>query len=100
MQTTLCRHARAERPGCPREQTNVTGVKFHPGATLQAARQHHGSIANSNQTTHRMTNRLKHTPHLPVSPFRNGDAVPAIGAFAAAFIDRTEMGRAIADVDT
>jgi hypothetical protein len=100
MQPTLCRHARAERSGCPREQTNVIGVKFHPGTTLQAARQHHGSIANSNQTTHRMTNRLKHAPHLAISPFRNRDAVPAIGTFAAAFIDCTEMGRAIANIDT
>jgi hypothetical protein len=47
-----------------------------------------------------MTDRFEHAPYLAISPFRNRDTVPAIGAFAATFFDRTEMGRTIANLDT
>jgi hypothetical protein len=79
---------------------NIPFFKLHPRPTLETAWEHHGAVTNSDQTANRMTNCLKHAADLTVSTFRNGDAVPAIGAFAPAGFNRTKVGHAIVKLDT
>ena len=57
--------------------------------------QHHRAVADADQTTDRMPHSFHHASHLTVAPLRDGHAVPAVGAFAAAILDRAELGRAV-----
>jgi hypothetical protein len=77
------------------QSPNITLVQLDKRAPLQAARQHHGTVANPYETAHGMTNRLEHAPDLAVTPLGNSDPVPAIDPFAAASLDRAELRHAI-----
>jgi hypothetical protein len=46
-----------------------------------------------------VANRLQHTPYFPVSPFRNGHPVPAIGALSPAFLYRPKLRHSIIEFD-
>jgi hypothetical protein len=62
---------------------NITFVKLHPGTALETTGQHHGAVSDTNQAAHGMAYGFKHAANFTVAPLRNGDAVPAVGPFAA-----------------
>ena len=42
-----------------------------------------------------MAHRLQHATNLAIAPFRDGDAIPAIGAFTTSILDRTKRSHAV-----
>lgn len=78
-----------------RQGSNVVRVEFNESATLQTAWQHHGAIADPDQTAHGMADGLEHAANFPVSAFGNGDAVPTVGALAPASLDGAELRHAV-----
>ena len=78
--------------------THVTVFQVHPHAALQATRQHHGSIADSDQPADGEFDRIEQFAHLAVASFGDDDTVPMIGAFTAAVFDRAEAGGLPVDV--
>src|SRR5690349_7997458 len=74
---------------------DVALVELHPGAALEPARQHHRAVADADQPADGMADRLEQAPHLAVAALGDGDAVPAVGAFAAALLDGAELRHAV-----
>ncbi|OGB49397.1 MAG: hypothetical protein A3F76_00265 [Burkholderiales bacterium RIFCSPLOWO2_12_FULL_65_40] len=46
-----------------------------------------------------MTDRLQHPSHLPIAPFGDRDAVPAIGTFTPPILDGAKCGHAIIELN-
>ena len=78
---------------------DITLTQLHKGATLQAAWQHHGAIADTNQAADGVADSLKHTSHFAVASLRNGHAVPTVRAFTTALFDRTKLSWPIVELD-
>ena len=84
-----------------RHQVRDVGlIELQPGAAAQPLGQHHGAVANTDQSADRMAYRLKHATHFAVATFRDGDAIPAIGTFTATVFNRTEAGHAVFQLNT
>ena len=81
--------------GSRHQSLDIGLVQLHPGAALEAARQHHGAIANADQAADRMTHGLEHAAHFAVAAFGDGHAVPAVRAFAATIFHSAEAGFAV-----
>ena len=77
------------------KRPDIPFIKFDKRTSLQPARQQHGTVSDANQPTHSVTNRFKHATYFAITPFRNGDPIPAVGTFAAAGLDRAERSHAI-----
>ena len=77
--------------GRPHQRLDVALVELHPGAALEAARQHHGAVADADEAADGVADRLEQAAHLAVAAFVNGHAVPDVRALAAAFVDRAEL---------
>ena len=82
------RHRAGQRP-------NILLVEFYEGAPLQSTWQHHGAVADSDETANRMPDRFEHATDLAVTPLGNGDPVPAIGALSPAGFDGAELSHTI-----
>ena len=82
-----------------RQSTNIGFIQLHEGASAQAVRQYHGAITDANQATDGMTDRLHHASHFTITTFRNGDAVPTVGAFATAVFDGAKLSHAVFEHD-
>ena len=81
---------------CQCEQgASVARAQFHPLPASQAARQVQRAVANANEPTDGVPQRLKHAAHFAVASFGDGYTVPAIGTFAAAFFNRGELRRPV-----
>jgi hypothetical protein len=80
-------------------RANIGLIQLHPGPALEAARQQHGAVANANQAAHGVTHSLEHAAHFAVAAFRNGDAVPTVGAFTTALFDRAKLGRPVFELN-
>src|SRR5690606_6131882 len=59
------------------------------------ARQNHGPVANADEPADSMPHRFEHAADFTVATFGDGDAVPAVGAFAPSVLDGTEGGHSI-----
>ena len=59
--------------------------------------QHHCTVADADQSADRVAHRFHHAPHFAVTAFGDGDAVPAVGAFATAVFNRAELRRAVVE---
>jgi hypothetical protein len=79
---------------------DVCVVEFHPSAAFEAAWQDHRAVSDSDQTANGVTHGLEHTSHLPVTPLRDGDAVPAIGPLTTALLNRTKLSQAVVKLYT
>jgi hypothetical protein len=79
---------------------NIGFAQFHPSATLQPARQHHGAVADTNQATNCMANGFEHASDFAVSSFRNGYTVPTVCTLAAAVFNRAKLRHAIVQLHT
>ena len=87
-------HARQIKQGL-----GISWPQLHPLAATQAARQVQGAVADADQAADGMPQCLEHAADFAVAAFADGDAVPAIGAFTAAFFDMAEMGGAVFQLD-
>ena len=90
--------AAADGCGETPDRTHVAVFQVDPDATLQAARQHHGPVADADQAADRQLDRVEQLAHFAVAPFGDDDAVPVIRSFAAAVFDGLETGRLAVDV--
>ena len=72
------------------DRAHVVLVEIDPDAALQAVRQHHRAVADADQPAHRQADRVEQLAHLAIAAFGDDDAVPVVGAFAAAVLDRLE----------
>ena len=52
-----------------RQRLNIGFIQFDKRTALEAARQHHRTVANTNQAAHRMADSLKHAPDLAIASF-------------------------------
>ena len=67
--------------------------RFRPrGSTTRA-------VADADQPADRQADRVEQLAHLAVAAFGDDDAVPVVGAFAAAVLDRLERGALAVDLD-
>ena len=78
---------------------HVVVVEVDPDAALQAARQHHGAVADADQPAHRQADLFEEAPHLAIAPFGDDDPVPVVSALAAAVFDRAETRVLAVDAD-
>ena len=78
---------------------DVAFVQLCPLPTAQAAWQVHDAVAHANQAAHSTAYGLEHAAHFAVTPFGDGDAVPAVGAFAAAFFNAVELRHTVFEFD-
>ena len=78
---------------------DIAFIQFDPCTAFQAAGKHDSAITNADQPTHGMTHCLKHAAHLTVTPFRNGDPVPAIGTVAAAIFNGSKLGHPVGQMN-
>ena len=81
------------------DRANVGVVQIDPDAALEAARQHHGAVADADQAADRQADGVEQLAHLAVAAFGDDDAVPVVRALAAAVLDRAEAGRLAVDLD-
>jgi len=79
---------------------DIDTIEFHPGAPLEPARQNHGAVPNPDQAADCVADRLQHAAYLPVAPFRDRDAVPTIGPFAASVLDVSKLRHAVVKAHT
>ena len=87
----LARFGRGELADAP----HVVGREVDPDAAPESARQHHRAVADADQPADRQPDGVEQLPHLAVAAFGDDDAIPAVGAVAAALLDRLE-GRGLA----
>src|SRR5581483_300195 len=73
-----------------------------PLSRRQIARQLERPVAYAQEPAHARADGLEHAPHLAVAAFLEGDAIPAVGAFARARIgrlDALEGGAPVGELD-
>ena len=80
---------------CLQQGTDVGIVKLKPSTAFEPTRQHHGPVSNADQTAHCMTDGLHHPTHFAITPLRDRDAIPAVGALSTAIFNRPERSHAI-----
>ena len=83
----------------PANGAHIVLVEVGPDAALEAARQHHGAITDSNQPADRQPDGVEQLAHLAVAPFRDDDPIPVVDALAAAVLDGSKARFLPIDVD-
>ena len=68
----------ALRIGEAADRADIGFVEVDPDAALQAARQHHGAVADADQAADGQADRLEQLAHFAVAAFGDDDAVPVV----------------------
>jgi hypothetical protein len=56
------------RAGSLHERSDIALTQFHPGTPFKTTWQNHCPIPDADEAADRMTDRLQHAPHFPVTP--------------------------------